>query len=69
MSNHVKMRDLKRGGSRWTKVSRNRKVRSKTFSSEEGANTWAKSQGFEKFSLVNMKTESSTIKKIKVVVE
>lgn len=48
---------------------RNRFPRPKTFSSEESANAWAKSQGFESFKLENMKSDVAGTKKIRVIVE
>ncbi|MCB9362200.1 hypothetical protein H6504_02080 [Candidatus Woesearchaeota archaeon] len=68
MSNHVRQRDEKRGGSRCQLVSRYRKIRAKTFSSEEAAKTWAKEQGIEKYTLENLKSSEATTKKIRVVV-
>ena len=44
-----------------------KKKRPKTFASEEAANAWAKEQGLGKFELVNLKYETSKVKKIKVV--
>lgn len=48
---------------------RTRPKRPKTFVSEEAAQTWAESQGLKKFSLVNIRSEASVRKKIKVVLE
>lgn len=48
---------------------RSRFPRPKTFSSEESATTWAKAQGYEKFSLENLKSVECKDKKIRVVVE
>jgi len=51
------------------KRGRNRSFRPKTFSSEESANTWAKAQGFTSYTLENLKSEASSKKKFRVVVE
>lgn len=51
------------------KRGRNRFPRAKTFSTEESANTWAKAQGYENFTLENLREESNGKKKIRVVVE
>jgi hypothetical protein len=67
MSNHVKQRDWKRGGSRWTKVSRYRAKRLKTFKSEKSAKAWAETQGIKNYTLVNLKSPESAEKKIKIV--
>jgi len=48
---------------------RNRAPRPKTFSSEEAANKWAKEQGFKNFKLENMKNETNSKKKFRVIVE
>ena len=48
---------------------RNRSPRPKTFSSEKAATEWAKAQGFENFTLENMKEEANSKKKIRVIVE
>ncbi len=69
MSNHVKYRDLKRKGSRGTKVPRFRKKRAKTFKTEDAAKKWAEAQGIKKYSLVNIKNDESNIKKLKIVSE
>ncbi len=52
-----------------SKRGRSRAFRAKTFSSEESANTWAKKQGFTKYSLENIKSDASSKKKLRVVVE
>jgi hypothetical protein len=67
MSNHVRIRDTKRGGSRCQKVPRNRKSRDKTFSSVKAADTWAKLNKIENYAIVNLKNDSSSKKKIKIV--
>ena len=48
---------------------RNRAPRAKTFSTEEAAKAWAKEQGFENFSVQNMRNEESKSPKFRVVVE
>lgn len=67
MSNHVRIRDAKRGGSRGTHLSRYRKPRPKTFKSEESAKKYADEKGLKDYTLVNMKSPESTLKKIKIV--
>lgn len=67
MSNHVRQRDLKRGGSRHTKVSRYRKKRPKTFKTVESAKRWAEEQGIKSYTLVDLKENSEKSNKIKVV--
>ena len=46
---------------------RDRKVRPKTFSSEDAANAWAKANKIEKFELQNLKNDSAKVKKFRVV--
>ena len=46
---------------------RNRKARPKTFSSEDLAKAHADKEGLKDFKLVNMKSEASQTKKIKIV--
>ncbi|MGM5487567.1 MAG: hypothetical protein ACQESG_01315 [Nanobdellota archaeon] len=65
MSNHVKQRDFKRGGSRHTKVSRYRTTRPKTFRTKEAAEAWAKAQGLTEYKLVDLHENQKT-SKIKV---
>lgn len=48
---------------------RNRSPRPKTFVSEESAKNWAQKQGYTDFKLENLKTEASTVKKFRVIVE
>lgn len=48
---------------------RSRSPRAKTFSSEESAKAWAKEQGFEKYSLENLKSDDAKVPKFRVVVE
>lgn len=48
---------------------RNRKKRSKTFKTEEAAKKFAQDNKISKFSLVNIKSDESKTKKIKIVVE
>ena len=67
MSNHIRQRDWKRGGSRWTKVPRYRKKRPKTFKSEEAARAWAERQGIKNYKLVNLRSPEAKDKKIRVV--
>jgi hypothetical protein len=64
MSNHVRQRDAKRGGSRGTKVPRFRSKRSKTFKSEESAKSYAEENGIKDYKLRNLKSSESSIKKI-----
>lgn len=47
---------------------RSAKVRPKTFKSEEAAKKWAKEQGITTFTLENLRAESATEPKIRVVV-
>lgn len=49
--------------------SRNRMPRPKTFTTESAAKEWAQAQGFKDFKLENLKSDASTTKKIRVVVE
>lgn len=67
MSNHVKQRDWKRGGSRHTLVPRYRAKRPKTFKTEEAAKKWADEQGIKKYDIVNIKSPEAETKKLKVV--
>jgi len=46
-----------------------RAPRAKTFSSEESAKQWAKEQGFENFSVENMKNDIAKKSKFRVIVE
>lgn len=66
MSNHVKVRDWKRGGSRYCKAPRYRSNRAKTFKTMEAAEAYAKEQGFKKFEIVDMH-EGKQTNKFKVV--
>ncbi len=67
MSNHVRIRDLKRGGARSAPKPRRRKARPKTFKTEDAANIYAKSQGIEKYELENIKPDSALVKKIRIL--
>ena len=67
MSNHVKQRDLKRGGSRSCKAARGRAIRPKTFSNEDSAKKWAEKKGVKSYLLKNLKSPESKTKKLKVV--
>ena len=69
MSNHVRIRDWKRGGARAAPKPRRRKARPKTFKSEEAANAYAKANGIAKYSLENMRLDSASEKKVRIVVE
>jgi len=62
MSTRHKRKIVVRGG-------RNRQKRVKTFATEEAANKFAKSEGLEKYKLVNLKSGDSKSKKIRIVVE
>ncbi|MFO7710595.1 MAG: hypothetical protein R6V53_02415 [Candidatus Woesearchaeota archaeon] len=62
MSNHVKQRDYKRGGSRHTKLSRYRKTRPKSFKTKEAAEAWAKQQGLKDYKLVDLHENQNTSK-------
>jgi hypothetical protein len=64
MSNHVRQRDYKRGGSRHTNIPRYRKSRPKSFKTEDAAKAWLKEQGIEKFKLRNLKSDEAKVKKI-----
>lgn len=48
---------------------RSRQPRAKTFSSEELAKAWAKEQGFENFTIENMKNDEAKVSKYRVIVE
>lgn len=50
-------------------VGRGRAKRAKTFTNEEAAKQWATAQKLEKYTLVNLKSTESSIKKIRIVVE
>lgn len=67
MSNHVMIRDWKRGGARSAPKPRRRKARPKTFKSEEAAHAYAKAQGLDKYSLENLRLDSAEDKKIRIV--
>ena len=43
------------------------RTRPKTFKTEASANAYAKKQGIKKFKLVNLKSETNSQKKIKIV--
>jgi hypothetical protein len=45
----------------------NRKVGPKTFDTEEKAKKWAEFKGIKEYTLVNLKNEASSTKKIKVI--
>ena len=64
MSNHVRIRDAKRGGTRYYKLPRNRAKRSRTFKTEEAAHAWAKANGAKEYTLRNLKSPESSTKKI-----
>ena len=55
---------------RWRVVTggRNRKVRPKTFTSEESAHTYAKAHSIAKYTLRNLKSTASKTKKIRIEV-
>lgn len=55
MSNHVKIRDRKRGGARSERVSRFRKKRPKTFKTAEAAEAYAKKKGLKDYSVINIR--------------
>ena len=67
MSNHVRIRDWKRGGARAAPKPRRRKARPKTFKSEEAANAYAKANSIAKYSLENMRLASASEKKVRIV--
>jgi len=69
MSNHVRIRDAKRGGSRGTKIPRGRKVRPKTFKTEESAKKYAEEQGIKAYKLENLKSTESQTKKFRIAPE
>lgn len=46
---------------------RHRKKRPKTFKTEETAREWAKANDISDYELKNMKSEESSIKKIKII--
>ena len=48
---------------------RNRAFRPKTFKTKEAAEQWAKSQGYENFSIENMKNDEAKVAKYRVIVE
>ena len=59
-------RKLKQGTHKAGKIVK-RKKRAKTFKSEESAKKWAESEGLKDYKLVNIRSEFSKDKKIKVV--
>ncbi|MFT4311630.1 MAG: hypothetical protein ACMXYF_00175 [Candidatus Woesearchaeota archaeon] len=63
MSAHLKKREL------IIKNGRNRTPRPKTFKTEQAAQDYAKKQGIKKFTLVNLRSDASSEKKIRVVVQ
>ena len=67
MSNHVRIRDRKRGGPRSLTLSRFRKSRGKSFKSEESAKAYAEKEKITDYKLVNLKSLESKTKKIKIV--
>lgn len=67
MSNHVRNRDMKRGGSRNTKVSRYRRSRPKSFKTEEAAKRWAEDQGLKDYTLKNLRSAEASTKKIIII--
>ncbi|MCK5025793.1 MAG: hypothetical protein KAS15_04330 [Nanoarchaeota archaeon] len=67
MSNHVRIRDWKRGGARSAPKPRRRKARPKTFKSEESAHAYAKANDITKYSLDNIRLGSAENKKIRIV--
>ena len=67
MSNHIRIRDARRKGSRAEHTPRNRKSRPKTFKSEDLAKRWAELNKVGNFALVNLKSDASTKKKFRVV--
>jgi len=69
MSNHVRIRDAQRKGSRAEHTPRNRKQRPKTFKSEELAKKWAQANDVKDYTLVNLKSDLSGVKKIRVEVK
>jgi hypothetical protein len=69
MSNHVKIRDWKRGGARSAPKPRRRSVRPKTFKTEEAAKAYASEQGLENYRLENMKADSASTKKLRILLE
>ena len=69
MSNHVKIRDWKRGGARAAPKPRRRKARPKTFKSEESAHAYAKANSIAGYTLKNLKAESGSVKKIRIEVQ
>jgi hypothetical protein len=69
MSNHVRQRDKRRGGSRSAKAARGRAKRPKTFKSEDAAKKWAEKQDMKKFHVVNIRNSEASSKKLKVVAQ
>lgn len=67
MSNHIKKRDFRRGGSRSFKLPRFRKKRLKSFKTKEAAEKWAKDQGIKNPVIVDMHPYSNTNNKFKVM--
>ena len=67
MSNHVRQRDMKRGGSRSCKADRGRAKRPKTFRTEAAAKKWAEAQKLKSFKIVNLKSDESKSQKLRVV--
>lgn len=48
---------------------RNRKARPKTFKTEESAKAWAEKNKITDYELVNLKSDSSKTKKIKIIIK
>ena len=67
MSNHVRIRDWKRGGARSAPKPRRRKARPKTFKNEEAAHAYAKANSIAKYSLENLRLDSAENQKIRIV--
>ena len=54
---------------RYIPSDRKRAIRPKTFKSEESAKKYAEKQGINKYTLENMKSLESSVKKLRIVVE
>ena len=67
MSNHVRIRDWKRGGARAAPKPRRRKARPKTFKTEESANAYAKKMGIKDYKIENLKNESKSTNKLRII--
>lgn len=68
---HTRIKRMMKCGThlRGNKIHMTKKCGAKTFDSEEKAKKWAEFKGIKEYSLVNLKNEASSRKKIKVIFE